>query len=398
MAQYEDDEDESAVLRPQARRRRGGRRRSGTAISDDPPIMPTRSSSEPPSRGARAGGGFSLARWLMIAALLYAAYQARDVLVLLVVALLFAHAVAPVVDRLASLRVLGRPFPRSLAAGLVLLAALGGLGWFVSTLVPVLVTDFTQLLTRTPAYLQTTQSFLQQLRVRGEGLSLPDSWWSALDTTISDEVGKLASSFGRGAFSLLSHVVQILGLVIIPILSFHLLRDGPRFTAWILSLVPARRRLSVQGVVHDIDRALAAYVRGQTLVCVTMGVSVGVALALCGFPYAPLLGTFAGLAEAVPYIGALAMEVLLAIIGLSVSPTYALLGPGVYFVLNQALGMLVTPQLMGRRLDLHPMAVILAVFIGGSVAGFTGMLLALPGAAIVNVLLQRWRVTADQAR
>ncbi len=352
----------------------------------------------PPLRVAAAAGGFSLGRWVLIAALLGVAYQARDVLVLLVIALLFAHAVAPVVDGLASVRVAGRPFPRSVAAGLVLLAALAALGWFVSTLVPVLLADFSQLLQRAPAYLKTTQAFLQQLRVRGEGLSLPESWWAALDAAISGEVAKLASGFGRGAVSVLSHVVQILGLVVIPILSFHLLRDGPRFTAWIVTLVPSHRRLAVRGLVHDIDRALAAYVRGQTLVCVTMGVSVGVALALIGFPYAPLLGTFAGLAEAVPYIGALAMEVLLAILGLSVSPTYALLGPGVYFVLNQALGMLVTPQLMSRRLDLHPMAVILAVFVGGSVGGFVGMVLALPGAAIAKVLLDRWRAHADAAR
>lgn len=396
MVPYENDDDRDLnPARSSRPRRRGGRRRSGNAVSDDPPVMPQRMEADAPPTGP---GAFPLGRWLVIALVLVVAYKARSVLVVLIIALLFAHVLAPVVTALVSIRIGGRALSRSVAAALVMLVSLAAFGLFVSTLVPLLVTDFVQLLSRAPAYLHTTQAFVTRLRFSPQGLSVPDSWWKSLDASISAQMGNLAGVFGRGAVSVLSHVAQLLGLVVIPILTFHLLRDGLHFTTGILSMVPSRQRLNARGLVHDIDHALAAYVRGQTLVCLVMGVSVGVGLTVIGFPYAPLLGTFAGLAEAVPYVGALAMEVLLAVIGLSVSPSFALLGPAVYFGLNQVLGLLVTPHLMGRRLDMHPMTVILAVFVGGSVAGFAGVLLALPGAAIVNVLLDRWRTTADAHR
>ncbi len=395
MVPYDDDDDDQDLTgaRTSRRRRRGGRRRSGTAVTDDPPIMPRRVNETSPAGGG--GASFPLGRWLLIALAVVLAYQARDVWMLLIIALLFAHVLTPVVDVLACIHIGRRMIPRTLAASVVMLAALAALGVFVSTLVPVLISDLAQLLARAPAYLRTTQDYLDRLRSSSTGMSLPDNWWVMLDAALNDQIGKLAGVFGHGAVSLLSHVVQLAGLVVVPIIAFHLLRDGRRFTAWMVSLVPAERRLGVLGVVRDIDSALAAYVRGQTLVCAMMGVAVGVALTIIGFPYAPLLGAFAGLAEAVPYVGALVIEILLVVIGLSVSPALAVIGPVVYFVLNQILGMTVTPHLMGRRLNLHPVVVILAVFAGGSLAGFVGMLLALPAAAIGQVLLDRWRTKAD---
>jgi predicted PurR-regulated permease PerM len=110
------------------------------------------------------------------------------------------------------------------------------------------------------------------------------------------------------------------------------------------------------------------------------------------------MGTLAGLAEAIPYVGALAIEILLFVVGLSVSSSYAILGPVVYLGINQLLALFVTPHVMGHRLSLHPMAVILAVLLGAELGGFVGMLLALPSAAVANVLLDRWRVAADMRR
>jgi predicted PurR-regulated permease PerM len=182
--------------------------------------------------------------------------------------------------------------------------------------------------------------------------------------------------------------------VIIPILAFHVMRDGERFKDWLISLAPGRSREGARDLARDIDHALAAYVRGQAVVCLTMGVVVTAFLYAVRFPYAPLLGTLAALAEAIPYVGALIVCVVYAVVGLSVSPTLALLGPAGYLVVNQLVGLFITPRLMGRHLSMHPMAVLLAVLLGAEFGGFVGMLLALPGAAIVNVLVDRWRGVA----
>jgi predicted PurR-regulated permease PerM len=337
--------------------------------------------------------------WVLIACVLFGLYLARGVLVLFLIALLVAHALAPAVHLLCTIRFAGGRFiPRTLATAFVLLSALSAMILVLSQLLPVLATDLTQMVGKVPQYIAVVQNLVARARLSRAGLAVPQTWWTALDASVSTQMGQLAGFFGRGAFSLVTHVLQLLGLIIVPILAFHLLRDGPRLTGWLLSLVPARRRLSAQGLANDMDRALAAYVRGQGLVCLVMGATVALALLIIGFPYPPLMGTLAGLAEAIPYVGALAIEILLFVVGLSVSSSYAILGPVVYLGINQLLALFVTPHVMGHRLSLHPMAVILAVLLGAELGGFVGMLLALPSAAVANVLLDRWRVAADMRR
>ena len=110
-----------------------------------------------------------------------------------------------------------------------------------------------------------------------------------------------------------------------------------------------------------------------------------------------LLGTLAALAEAIPYVGALVVCAAYAVVGLAVSPTLAIVAPVGYLIVNQVVGLFITPRLMGQHLSIHPMVVLLAVLLGAQFGGFVGMLLALPGAAVANVLVDRWREVARRS-
>ena len=118
-----------------------------------------------------------------------------------------------------------------------------------------------------------------------------------------------------------------------------------------------------------------------------MGITVGVALALLGSPFALLLGLLVGMAEVVPYLGFLVAALAIALAGLSVSPLQAAAGVGAYVVINWLIGVFVTPRVMGRYLKMHPFIVTVSVLAGIEIFGPAGALLALPGVAMLQAVV-----------
>jgi predicted PurR-regulated permease PerM len=154
-----------------------------------------------------------------------------------------------------------------------------------------------------------------------------------------------------------------------------------------LRFVPEGAHAEIGRLGGAVDRALRSYVRGQAIVCLVMGIAVGVGLALLGYPVALLLGLLVGLAEVVPYLGFLVAAVAIALAGLSVSPLHALAGVAGYVVINWVIGTFVTPRVMGRYLKMHPFVVTVSVLAGTQIFGPAGALLALPGAAMLQAVV-----------
>jgi predicted PurR-regulated permease PerM len=186
----------------------------------------------------------------------------------------------------------------------------------------------------------------------------------------------------------------VLGLALLPLLAFYLLAESAAVQVSALRFVPEGAHSELVRLGGAVDRALRSYVRGQAIVCLVMGVVVGVALALLGFPLALLLGLLVGFAEVVPYLGFLVSAVAIGLAGLSVSPLHALAGVAAYTVINWVIGTLVTPRVMGRYLKMHPFVVTVSVLAGVQIFGPAGALLALPGAAMVQAVVGELAVSA----
>lgn len=179
-------------------------------------------------------------------------------------------------------------------------------------------------------------------------------------------------------------------LVLIPILAFFFLRDWDRFVERMASLIPRDHILTVTRLAKESDEVLGGFLRGQFLVMAALGVMYGLGLWLVGIKVGILIGIIGGLLSFVPYLGpasVVVMGVIAALVqGLGMP---GLAGVGVVFVVAQLIeSYVLTPKLVGERIGLHPMAVIFAVMAGGVLFGFLGMLLALPMAAVINVLLR----------
>ncbi len=179
-------------------------------------------------------------------------------------------------------------------------------------------------------------------------------------------------------------------LVLVPVVTFYLLRDWDILVARIRDLLPRRMEPVVSKLAKESDEVLGAFFRGQLLVMLALAAVYAIGLKLVGLELALLIGLLAGLVSFVPYLGFIVGIVAAAIAALMQFQDPTMLAwVALVFGIGQALeGMVLTPLLVGDRIGLHPVAVIFAVLAGGQLFGFLGVLLALPVGAVIVVLLR----------
>lgn len=180
-----------------------------------------------------------------------------------------------------------------------------------------------------------------------------------------------------------------INLILIPVVTFYLLRDWNILLANIKDLLPRSIEPTIVKLASECNEVLGAFLKGQFLVMICLGIIYAIGLTLIGLKIGVIIGLVAGLLSIVPYLGF--------IVGLGTSLIAALVQYGtlwsitlvlIVFLIGQALeGMILTPLLVGNRVGLHPVAVIFAIMAGGSLFGFFGILLAVPMASVIMVLL-----------
>ncbi len=175
--------------------------------------------------------------------------------------------------------------------------------------------------------------------------------------------------------------------ILVPLFSFYLLLDGDRYSRAFMRLVPKQWKVEVKGLIGQVDQVLGRYIRGQLLVCSTIGVSIALILSIMGVDYAILIGVFAGVVDIIPYVGVA--------IGLVPAFVIALLQKGVWFavavvvvmeIVHWTEGHIIVPAVIGHSVGLPPLVVMVALGAGAELGGIMGMVLAIPAAAIISVL------------
>jgi predicted PurR-regulated permease PerM len=232
-------------------------------------------------------------------------------------------------------------------------------------------------------YLQTSLNIdLKDLEIKAVAMSLGGDG-SAAGVFMT----QLLEQLTRSGLSFLGAIGTAL---LAPLVSFYLLRDFDLLVARIKAILPRNIEPRISAWAQEIDEVLGAFVRGQLLVMLALGLIYGLGLFVIDLNYALLIGLLAGLASVVPYMGFLIGLLIALVVALFQFDNYyyILLVFGV-FAIGQAIeGMVLTPWLIGDRIGLHPVAVIFAVLAGGQLFDFLGVLLALPAAAVIMVLLR----------
>lgn len=182
----------------------------------------------------------------------------------------------------------------------------------------------------------------------------------------------------------------LMNLLLIPVVTFYLLRDWDGLVVKVHDLLPRRVAPTATKLAREVDTVLSAFVRGQFYVMLALGCIYSIGLWLTGLDLALLIGMLAGLVSFVPYLGSIVGIVTACVAALVQFHDLMQLVPVVIvFIIGQSLeGMVLTPMLVGDKIGLHPVAVMFAVLAGGQLFGFLGILLALPVASVIMVLLR----------
>ncbi|MCE0916686.1 AI-2E family transporter [Pseudomonas sp. NMI760_13] len=332
-------------------------------------------------------------RWIWLGAAFVVAgllYFLHNILSPFLVGILLAYLADPLVDRLERLG-LSRTWGVVVVFSLFTLIFLA----LLLVLVPMLAKQLLRLYELAPQMLDWLQHVaLPWVQSR---LSLADGFWKfdKIKAAIGEHMGQTTDIVGvllsQATASSLALIGWLANLVLIPVVGFYLLRDWDLMMAKLRSLLPRQREPQVVGLAGECHEVLGAFVRGQLLVMLALGVIYSSGLMLVGLELGLLIGMLAGLAAIVPYMGFIIGIGAALVAGLFQfgGELYPMLGIVAVFMVGQALeGMVLTPLLVGDRIGLHPVAVIFAILAGGELFGFTGVLLALPVAAVIMVLLR----------
>lgn len=328
--------------------------------------------------------GLAVAAWWLLNLL-------APVLMPFVVASVMAYALHPVVEGLHR-----RRLPRWLGAGLAIALLMLLLLAVALMIVPVVTRQLPLLREQIPALLEQFNLWLAPwaqrfgLNAQVDVNLVRDLLRQLVSGHEGELIERLLASLRIGG----SAITAVLGnLVLTPIVAYYLLLDWAGVVDRTKSLVPPRWRGRVQDFLDDTDAVLGQYLRGQLLVMVILAVFYTVALALVGLKLALPIGVFTGLAVFVPYLGfglGLVLGLLAALLQFQALWGVALVG-AVYLIGQLVESLYLTPQLLGERIGLHPIAVIFALMAFGHVLGFVGVLVALPASAVLLVAIRRLR-------
>jgi predicted PurR-regulated permease PerM len=174
--------------------------------------------------------------------------------------------------------------------------------------------------------------------------------------------------------------------MIIPFLSFYMLKDYKLFGRWILAALPTAWRRPTYRLWHDVDEALGNYVRGQVIVGVVVGVLAYVAYWFLKLPYPLLLASIVSLFNIIPYLGPFFGAAPAVLMASTISIRLMLIVIVVNLAIQVLEGNVISPQVVGKSLNMHPLAVMLALLVGGELAGILGLILAVPAFAVLRVI------------
>jgi predicted PurR-regulated permease PerM len=328
--------------------------------------------------------------WLALALLIFLLlWAARGVLLPYVVGLVLAYLLLPLVNWLdrrmpARLKTWRASRPVAIVLTYVLLLAI--VGGLLAFMVPLLTQQVNSLVEKWPELSKRAQSWGEQ------GwrwyLTLPESWRTTIQTNLQTLAGDVTGAVQTAAVATLRTVFGtvgfIIGFVVIPFWLFYILQDEERVKTGALGVFPERMRPDLAALAKLIDDVLSAYIRGQLLLMIFVGTMAMIAFAIIGVPFSIVLGFVAGLFEVLPYVGPILGAIPAVLVALLNDPISALYVVIAFFVIQQVENLILVPRISGRSVQLHPALVMVVLVIGNQVAGFLGMVAAVPIAAIVR--------------
>ena len=331
--------------------------------------------------------GRPLAFWVATFAVVAATlWLLHDILLPFVAGIALAYVLAPLCDRAERLGM-----NRTLAALLIVGVLVISLILLMVLLVPLLLQQGSALIFHLPAYFKRVKELIVDSNVPWlKWLGTAES-----DKTFSDLVSQAASWLLGFSYSLWSGGKALVSfasvLIVMPVVTFYLIRDWHPMVGRVDSWIPVRQREIVRQLAREIDAAIGGFLRGQFGVCLVLGCYYAIALMLVGLDFGLLIGLLAGVITFVPYIGSMTGLMIAASVAIAQFwPDWKriVIVVAIFLVGQFIEGNIVSPKFVGERVGLHPVWLIFAMFAFGYLFGFVGLLVAVPLGAAIAVLLR----------
>jgi predicted PurR-regulated permease PerM len=333
------------------------------------------------SEDPRALIRYALVGLALTVVLLWTVYLVRDALLLIYVAALVAIGFSPIVTAIERRRMAGRHrLPRWAAILLIYGTLIGALVAVGMMIVPPLVMQAQEFWDQVPVLVRRGQQWLIDRGLLTEQITVRDA--------VEQTAGGGTDAVGTVVRAITGFVGGIFGVLTILILAFYFLVDSAGLVRTFVRLFPRSERRRVEEACVRVSTKVSAWLGGQLLLAAIIGTTAAVGLWLIGVPYFYVLALIAGIGEMIPVIGPLLAAVPAIAVALSVSPATALFVAIFFLVQQQVENHVLVPKVMERQVGVTAVGVIVALLIGGSLLGVIGAILAVPTAAILQVLFE----------
>jgi len=298
-------------------------------------------------------------------AAIWVVFEIRDILLFLFISFILMSALRPTVDALEKRRI-----PSVLSILFIYILVFGVLGVSLFTTIPSLVVQFTHLT-------QALPSFVTKIMPYGN-----------IDiNAFSQQIAPLSQNLVKLTVSIFSNIVTI---VTVLVFTFYLLLERKNIGPLLSSFMSEDLAKRVTRVLLAVEQRMGAWVQGQLFLMLIIGVAAYLGLFALRIEFALPLAILSGLLEIVPTIGPIVSAIPAVLIGLAVSPVTALLTVLLYFIIHQAENTLIVPFVMKKSVGLPPLLTIVALMVGGKLAGIAGAVLAVPIVLIIQEIIQEY--------
>ncbi|ARK31526.1 AI-2E family transporter [Halalkalibacter krulwichiae] len=288
-------------------------------------------------------------------------------------------------------RLLSIRIPRTLAILILYLSVLGLLTAAFLIIGPELQKQFYSFTRNMPVFINEIRDMFISLQENeyiarfqeGENFTFEE-----ITMELANYVNNIFSNIGHNLANFIGFVANALIIVvIIPFVLFYMLKEGEKAPNQLLKLLPEKRQQEGREILKAMDFALSSYIQGQILVSICVGILAYIAFLIIGLDYPLVLALVAMFTNVIPFVGPWIGTIPAVIVGLLHSPFMALLVIIVVVIVQQIESNLISPQIMGRKLSIHPLTIIFLLLVAGRFAGLIGLLIAVPTYAVGKVLV-----------
>ena len=285
----------------------------------------------------------------------------------------------------------GRRVPKGLAIVIIYLLAAGIVTLLAFIVGPALMKQISEFFKNLPSYITEAKQFFENMIASDQYKWVQNQKFVSLDkieTGLLNYTADIPSNLTNGISSIFSFVTNVtLTIVTVPFILFYMLKDGHRLPQATARFIPAEYQTEGLKILKDTGDTLSTYIQGQFLVCLFVGVATFIGYMIIGLPYAIVLGLIAAVTNIIPYVGPYIGAAPAVIVALLQSPTQAIFAAIIIVIVQQIDGNIISPLVIGKKLNTHPLTIIILLLVAGNIAGILGMILAIPAYSVSKTLI-----------